>query len=106
MVEPILHQILALVCNSVWVCVADHYNGLMDSWHVLLHGFSLLLPDLIQGVNHHVVLVHIAKRAVHPLQLLYHHQVWAPVHGTHPLAGISPQAIVDMWHHTLFLVLV
>ena len=24
----------------------------------------------------------------------------------HPPAGVSPQAIVDMWHHTLLLVLV
>ena len=106
MVELILCQILASVRNSVWVCMADHHDGLMDSWHVLLHGFSLLLPNLIQEANHHVILAHITKYTVHPLQQLCHHQVWAPIQGMHPLARISPQAIVDVWHHTLFLVLV
>ena len=33
-------------------------------------------------------------------------QVWAPIQGMHPPARISPQVIVDVRHHTLFLVLV
>ena len=47
MTELIPHQVLSLVCDLVQVGTANNYNGLMDSQHVLLHRFSLLLCNLI-----------------------------------------------------------
>ena len=106
MIEPILHWILPLVCDSVWVGVTNNGNSLMDLQHVLLHRFTLFLSNFVQGADHGIILRHITKCAVHALQKLGHHQVRASLQGMHPSTGISSQAVVDMWHHALLLVLV
>ena len=101
MIESIPCQILSLVHDMVWLDMMNNLDSLMDLHHVL-HRFSFLPSNFIQGVNHCVILMHV----VHAFKKLSYCQIRTSLQGMHLSTGISSQAVVDVWHHTLFLVLV
>ena len=103
MIELVLCRVLPSVCDSIWVGMVDNYHGLVDLQHVLFHSLSLLLPDFIEGLNHGVILRYITECMIHVLQKLSHHKVGTILQKMYPPAGVSPQAIVDVLHHALLV---
>ena len=53
-VESIPRQVLPLIRYPypIWVSAVYHHSSLVNLQHVLLHGFTILLSDLIQKPDH------------------------------------------------------
>ena len=91
MVEAILLQIPPPVREALWVCAANHHDGVMYAEHVLLHGLVLPLLDLIQGPYHRIIVTLVTECLLHVHQQVLHRDILAFIQHAGPFTGVPKE---------------
>ena len=105
MIEAILLQIPPPVREVVWVCSAYYCNRLMYAKHILLHHLIIPLLDLIQGSNHGIIVMLVAKHPLHVHQQVLHQDVLTLVQCVGPFTRVPTETGKDVGVHTGLIIL-
>ena len=104
-IEVILLQIPPPVHKTVWVCSVYYCNRLMYAKHVLLHCLVIPLLDLIQGPDHGIVVLLVAKCSLHVHQQVPHRDVLTFVQHAGPFTWVPTKTGEDVGAHTGLIIL-
>ena len=99
-IEAILLQISPPVREVVWVGSVYCCNRFVYAEHVFLHCLIIPLLDLIQGPDHGIIVLLVAKCSLHVHQQVPHRDVLTFIQGAGPFTRVPTKTGEDVGVHT------